>query len=280
MSQPSDNPPVMPSDDDQIDHEMEAQIAARRKRWMRIGLFTGLGVVVVGLLLALTLLIMWRSQPGYWKRNQAFLASKSPAELKRMAEDLERRIMHEVFEPEPAAGAGENAGPSAALSPDTPARQSGVQHVHVSLEEINAWLAMRAPAWAANRGITIPGNVDGMMLTTDQGELVLACRAKGSVEQVFSMRLNVQIDDAGMARVQVVSLHTGSLPIPQKLVTFGAGRVSPMLEQRTAMAFDGITTEAVVRVDSRRKLRLMNFTPGADALDLTLRSEPRTPESP
>lgn len=293
--EPSATPPATPSggfsansDNDQLDHAMLAAQAARKKRWLRIVLGIVGGVVLLLVAAVLLVWILFRSEPAFWTKNKAFLASKPPAELRRMAEDLERRIVHDVFNPDnvdDGTGTGPTTGGgttnSGELTPDTPASPAPARHVRVSLDEMNAWLAVRAKQWAANRSVSIPEWVSEFAVGTEGDRLILGLKTKGSVEQVHSMTLGIHVPETGRATVHVASIHSGRLPVPLALVQRGAAMsAAPVSQERIASAFEGLEVEPVIHIDHQRRLRVLAFKTEPEGLDLTVRMEPRVPGAP
>ncbi len=184
------------------------EIAARRRT---IVVRVVLGVLALIALTGATVYFLWRMEPGYWQKNQAFVNSHDDATLEQAADAMERRILTGLSDPMPPAMTGNPSLPAPA--------NSLVRTVHLSLDEMNAWLAANLDAWAANQNIHLPPQLSHYMISTEGDRLVLACQVDmPPISQVMSMVVSLRVLDDGKARVRVEGFRGGCLPLPAQFI--------------------------------------------------------------
>jgi hypothetical protein len=243
---------------------MNVAAAPKRRRW-RGCLW---GVLVVAVLMALGgawAWRLWKRVPAAWTRNQAFLAATDNATLLEMADNLEKRLLAELTDPGLDGTAAGNVN-----QPRT---------IHVSMQEVNAWLAVKLPTWAANRGAVLPPEMSGYMVASEGQDLVVAFQYQSPrVTQVISVVIGLDIQPTGQAELSVRHVRGGELPLPPGTVV---NQVKKAIAARSAQnsdinaIIDGRPFDPLVDIDAARRLRLLGYRLDADGADVTIRTELR-----
>lgn len=232
-------------------------IAPRRRRWRAIILSVLLTMIALACLTGGWMYWRWSSRPDYWRQYEAFLAAQGEA-LGPMADGVENRVLSELSQ------IGRNSSDTAT--------------VIVTLEEANAWLSRKLPAWAANQGLEVPELLRGAMVAIQGGRPVLAFAVKTpQMNQVFSIVFDIRAD-AEQARVQAQQIYAGTLPIPAGSIIELLKKTTPPEDIEPLVAlFDGLPFDPVFRHPGHeaKKLRLIGFAVKDKELGLTLRAETR-----
>jgi hypothetical protein len=227
------------------------------KKWA-MGCF--LALLVAFTTVCIVVAVMWRQfhrEPEFWDKQQALLGSQDPKELAQSAEDFERKILNSTAAP----------GESEPVEPE--------RTIHITCDEVNAWIAVKAKAWAAHQNIQLPAEVQGTMITIEDGHLVIAFRLETpKVQKVVSAPMEVRVLENGFAEVKLLGLRAGDMnvplwAIPASLAQGGGRDESAWLEQAQA----GIQFLPVRAIDPYRSLRLTAIAVTADGLDLTVKTE-------
>ena len=237
----------------------------KRSRARRVLLGVVLLLVISGLLLGVVgfrLWQLWSTVPEFAADYQTFRQRTPEPELTAMAATLETGLV-----PAWSAPIGRNTG-------------DGVRTVEASFEQINAWLAVRLPAYLKNQGAPLPEAVKAVMVTERDGRLVVAVDYDGpELSQLLSVYLTFEdppADAAGAAAegayLRVDRVLGGRLRLPvQQLV--GLVRSQMPIDDP---GVDGLLSAVeagrpvgplVLPVDGRRRARLL----GVDAADGSLR---------
>src|SRR5690606_10282017 len=130
--------------------------------------------------------------PAYWQQNEKLLASDN-ATLLQLANTLEQRALREL---------------SGSQQPLPPSRT-----VHVSFEEINAWIHVKLEDYLTNRGHGLPREIRHPMLAGEDGVLIVAFEYRTpSIQQVVSIRLEPQFDEEGTRfKLNLLGAHAGMI---------------------------------------------------------------------
>ncbi|MCC6579847.1 MAG: hypothetical protein IT440_05350 [Phycisphaeraceae bacterium] len=217
----------------------------------------GYGVSLLIFLAGLWITWKWRSRPAYWDRNQGFLAQTDSDTVRQLADDVERRLLDLVMDAQPGR----------------------VAKLTLSREQINAWMAQRMTAWAANQGYILPPQLGGYMVNLEEGQIVLAFEHdNGSVNQIVSLRFELMMESAGGLHAHLTQLRAGDLPIPSSWLV---DRVRSMGDQGQAQVvaklMEGVTFDPVWRHPASRscQIRIAQLAIQPDRVTVELRMEPR-----
>jgi len=177
--------------------------APRRKRsTARLLLLTGSAVLlltIAGLTVAgVVMYWMWQSTPAHWQAVQRFKATHDPRDIERMAASVENHAAMRLSDIDTDATNGVST-----------------RTLRLSFNQINAWLDRRLDDWLANQGAAMPDGLEDLMLTSKDGDLVLALRARNAqVDQVFSFVFAVNVQPDGRVRLKIKEVLAGTLPMP------------------------------------------------------------------
>jgi hypothetical protein len=221
-------------------------------------------LAVVVLMVIFTLLFISRLTPSYWQRNEKLLASDN-ATLLQLSNQFEQQALRDL-----------------SGSQDEPA--STTRTIHVSFEQLNAWLSIKLEDFLANRKMKLPPQIRHPMLAGEEGYLVVAFDYHTDhVDQVISLRLEPVFDDTGKRfRLQLLGARAGVLPLPVDTLRKRLSDQSPQIKAKIDKVFDMLGSQWLEAVqhhpgDARQNLRLTGIHITEEGLDLTLRSEPRQP---
>lgn len=169
--------------------------------------------------------------------------------------------------------------------------QSEEWSVSIKASDANAWLNARLPRWLANREPPVkwPDEISELQVEFDDGRIWIGARlTKGDRQQVLAASLRPELREDGSLWIPADGLELGALPIPQSWVLdrirdargeLFPESVSELPEARDMFdAFAGkkaIVTEAIVRLEGGRRVRLLKFAARNGRLDMTFRTEKR-----
>ncbi len=272
---------------------------------------------------------LWASEPEYWVQRDNFLEAHTPDELLLMSEKVERRILSAFSEPPPTPTQPQtDPNPDDGLTPITsdPDAHGAIlslevtprpgtaptarnpQHtstttrtdadtqpepklIHMSMNEVNAWMNQRLNGWLVNQGKSLPKEVKRPMLAAEGDKLVLAFRYESArVSQIISVKLDVDIRDNGQAVLSVIQVRGGRLPLParsvgnqlaehrEKLQKEQASRIKKLTE-----TLDGATLDAILPL-GQEDFRLLDIKVDPTGIEMTMvpdqqadQYEPTTP---
>lgn len=274
--------------------EAEQRAASPRgQRFVRI-----VSVVLLGLIGLMTVAgaagyWMWQGEPEHWEAIQSYFQQADEAELTRMAEDVENRTLRELSQADGSTtrGAASTSGAtsgsgSGSGSGDAP-ELDDIRTLELSYRRINAWLAYRLEPWLENQNAELPEAIARPMVTTHRGDLVLAFRLElpdSQVSQVMSIVFDVEMVEAGRARLVWKRTFAGRLPLPSRWVRQqvieqvaeqAGGERRPRELAALYEVLDGEPFEARLDIDATRRARLVDLEVGESGVELTLRIEPR-----
>ena len=241
----------------------------RRHRWRT----AGIAAATVALVLVFGVWLQARGTPAYWTENEEVIAAMDDAgQLDLVAARFEQHVMgtfNSTAIPDP------DDWSTPVVVDDGPV----VRTLFVAYEEVNAWLRERLPRWAAHRSVPLPPQLDSVMLTGKDGQLIAAASIQGGGGPwVLSADLDVTVDDRGLAKLHASSTHIGHLRTP---ITVLQKRLQEQLGQQVggevAAALSGQSVEPVFRHPgySSKRVRLTSIDIGDKGVTLTFRDEDR-----
>jgi len=267
-------------------------VTAPRKRrfFFKLVLFTLLAVAAAGGY-ALYLL---RSEPEHWKRNRAFFARTAPAEVKRIAGDVQSKLLAHF---DPAAAAALAAG----YSPETLARLAEVararglnaddlSQLHFSVDELNAWLRENLAEWMNYNGYVKPNEIADPMLAIEQGKLIAAfAYTSPRFSQIFSASFDATIHGDGTASMKLGEVTAGNLPLPGGSIASamkdraggasasdipGASETADSAERAGAWLdkLDDVKFKPILKLAPGKKIEVLAYQLNGAGVDLTIRT--------
>ena len=215
-------------------------------------------VLVAFTVVCIVAAVLWRQyhrEPAYWEKNQTVIAGQDPAALAEAAEGFERKLVN-------------TTAPAVQGEADEPVRT-----IHVTCDEINSWIAVKAAAWAAHQNIQLPREIQGTMVAIEDGHLVVAFKIDTpKLQKVVSAPLQIRLLESGQAEVKLLGLRAGDMDVP-----FWAVPTSLSQNQQSALFFEraqeGIQFTPLRAIDPNRSLRLIGLAVTDDGLDLTVKTE-------
>ena len=193
---------------------------------------------------------LWRAEPVYWQQYQSSKIRIPVQERRSTAARFESRMVTQISADE--------------LAPRT---------ITLPLADVNAWLDQRLGRWMANQGLEMPPEVGEVMLTTRDGDIVLAFEVRTEhIEQVFSMFFGVAVSAAGQAQVQLKKIRGGRLRVPR-------GMVLDLVDQAGSREAVNVLVgeqliEPALQIDGSRQLRVQAIHVFDDRLEMQVLTEP------
>jgi hypothetical protein len=140
---------------------------------------------------------------------------------------------------------------------------SGPWSVRITQEEANAWLRERLPAWIAHGALDTPlaRQCKNPRLAFRPGN-VIAGMQRGKA--VLSGALSPKIRE-GCVWIEVRSLHFGSLPMPQRVLSRFADDATVLKGQRSA-------AKARIELDDGRVIEVLGIDVGTGWVELRART--------
>lgn len=192
--------------------------------------------------------------PAWWAEVEATL----PAE---QAREFENAALTQLSAVRPEGGAaGERY-------------RSGEWSVSISEADANAWLEHRLRGWAESQELEWPGAVSKVRVRFEEGVVVIAARVlRDGRDVVVSARARVRFEESGALWVEVEGLRLGRLPVPAGLIReeIDEEEVREMIAGRRP-----VMDEALIPVDSGRRVRLIGLRSRDGRLEVTARTEGR-----
>lgn len=226
--------------------------------WKKIALGCLLMTLLVFTVICITVAVLWRQfhrEPEYWQKSQSALANSDPAALARTAEEFERKLVRTTA----VAAEGEAAEP--------------VRTIHVTCDEINTWIAVKAEAWAAHQNIKLPPQIQGSMVAVEEGRLIVAFKIDTpQMQKVVSAPLDVKLNEAGMAEIKLMGLRAGDMNVPLWAVPGDVGGSNARSKEFLERAQQGFVFNPERAIDPNRILRLVGLAITSDGFDLTLKT--------
>ncbi len=243
---------------------------ARRRRW-RLGCLIAVVVLLgVSLLGAWWGRVLWQSEPVYWTQNRSFIQHASEEELNDLADRAFNRILSEL-----SSSRGYVAGGSDKWRPVSE-DALGVRTIRLSFDEANAWLAGRLDDWLVNQKRQLPAGLNDPMLTSHDGELVVAFRYRAQeINQVFSVAMSLKFLEDGRATLSVDGMWGGRLPLPAEgVLTHLQGDEA---SQVVAVLLGQQAFDPVLPIDGTRRARIIGLEVDDQGVGLVVQAEPNGP---
>lgn len=228
-------------------------------------------VVILLVLLAATAFQvrrLYKKTPPHWTRNQEFLKTADQPTLLQLAINLEKRLPAETSD----------VGPDGSLEGNF----NKPRKLHLSVDEVNAWLAIKLEMWASNLNLHLPPELSGYMVAIDGDNVVFSFQYETPrISQVVSIIVHPEMLADGRAKFQLVGIRAGELPLPSGLILGMLKNSLPNkgnekdIEMVNAI-MNGEPFAPVRPIDSTRQIRLLNFDLDASGADLTIQTERRT----
>jgi len=235
------------------------------KRRRRVGCQMVLLIGVALLLLTGGLMYgLWKSEPAYWTRNQTFLQSHDNETLLQMAHAAFSKVIGQATDLDPSGNPGQ------------------VRRVRLTLDETNAWMYTQLPGWLLHDNIELPPEIGTLMLATEGDRLVLAMEYRSpQFTQIFSGLFRVSFQPDGKAKLHFDRARGGRMPIPIASETLGR-RIGAAAGEEAQKKIDAViktinnqTFDPIQKIDGTRQVRIVGYQLMPDAIELSLRTEPR-----
>ena len=184
----------------------------RKRRVLRLFILIALTLILIAILYGGFKYRQWSARPSYWQQNTQMLGDIPIAEKRQRAESFMGDFAVEW-----------NAFGEGAIDPRTDRIADAAQLVLgntrtiiIPFEDLNILLEVEMPAILESQGTPLPSTVKGIMVTSDgHGRLIVAFEYDGpEVHQVFSMTLDVTVNDRGVMTSTLVSAQGGELTLP------------------------------------------------------------------
>lgn len=158
-------------------------------------------ILLVVTLMAVSLFVMvrmWNSTPREWEETWQRIQQIDPELRAQRAQQLENYFINQM---------------SAQFEPDE--RGQRIKAIHMSVEDINLWIAYRSEAWLANQDVKLPDEVGDVLLSVRDGQPVVMAHINApGFNQVVSAQLRVRQTADERMNLQLGQVHSGRLPLP------------------------------------------------------------------
>lgn len=217
---------------------------------------------------------LWQSAPPQWDAEHARRASLPDDQQAERAAALEQRIARAISFTDASVTAVERGEPLPGAVEADPA-VAAEETVTVGVDELNDWLDTRLEEWLANQGQAMPSDWSTPTVWVEDGMPVVAASMSG---QVFSARLDLQMQPDGKAVFRIDSIQGGQIPLPvTELIKENAKelRARGATEAAAADVLAGMPFDPAVQIDEARRARLVGFETRANELVARIRAEPQ-----
>lgn len=163
----------------------------------------------------------------------------------------------------------------------TPA--DGVRTIRLTLAQANAWLRVNLADWARAHDYAPPPEVTRPVVSIDGDQLVMGFRYSGRYfTQNFSVTFKTRFGADGKARIDVLTVRAGSLPLPMGALVgtldgMSAGGREARAAGRWIERMQDLEFSPTVRLSNGQRLRVVGYRPDGDGIELSLRAEPAKP---
>ena len=236
-------------------HTPQTTLAGALALGRRVSLRTAL--IVVSLLLVasvtvavLTAIALARDTPRWW-RDADF---NNP-----QAQDLARRVEIAIVE-----------------HVHKPRTESNVWRVSVDVDQANAWLNAKLPAWVESRDLEWPDKVEQVQADFNDGTITLGARLnKDAASQIVAASFQLEIRDDGALWIKQPRARAGRLDLPSGWTVSRLREwLPPELEESevmnralVALAGDGpLFEQARLKLGDGRIVRMLHITSGDNRL--------------
>lgn len=272
-----------------------------RKQRTRGGLRKLITRVVVLTLLAVLLtagvvIYLAKSEPGYWKQHEKFLAETTPQEMEKLAGQVEDKLKMlanlGIDQNDPATqtlreltGQGTGNQTTADGVVETTEFKIKPEDVHINTEQtitldneqLAAVVQLRMDEWMLERGYVKPKEIEDPMMAVDDGNLVMAFKFKaGKFNAIISGKFDLTILENGMAVLTLKRFLVGKLPVPADSLGEHLRRQSggdPRAEKvgEWLGKLQELEVKPVIELEHRRRARVMAYKTLKDGLEMTVR---------
>lgn len=237
----------------------------------------------------------WRlkSEPDYWKKNRAYIESRSASDHLETANTVEGKVSQaisriitghiEANDPQLtrhafSASAGRPGSTAAQNGPqDAAPAHPTVETIFLSTDEINSWMAVKFQDWAAQQNARIPPYVTDFMLATEGGNAVLAFHVdKEPLAGVISLVMSVEVSGTGEATLQVLHVRGGTMNVPaaDRLTQMFGESGDAKLAEDFRQALDGLTFDPVQTIGDA-KVRVLDLAVQEGGVSVTIQAQPK-----
>ena len=221
----------------------------------RISLRTALITVTLGLIASITITVLTaialaRDTPDWWRE-----ADLNTAQTQDLARRVEIAIVEHVHKPRP---------------------QSDTWRVSVNVEQANAWLNAKLPAWVESRDLEWPDKVEQIQADFNDGIITLGARLhKDASSQIVAASFQLEIRNDGALWIKQPRARAGRLDLPSGWTVARLREwLPPELEESEAMnrvlvalAGDGpLFEQARLKLGDGRIVRMLRITSSDDRL--------------
>lgn|GEM_PF-1428620 len=198
----------------------------------------------------LTAIALARDTPTWWRQ-----ADFNNDQTRDLARRVEIAIVERVHQPRP---------------------ESGAWRVSVDVEQANAWLNAKLPAWVESRELEWPDKVEQLQADFNDGTITLGARLnKDAASQIVAASFQLEIRDDGALWIKQPRARAGRLDLPSGWTVARLREwLPPELEDSEAMnrvlialAGDGpLFEQARLKLGDGRVVRMLRITSGDDRL--------------
>lgn len=264
------------------DSEIPLSASCKAGRYRALKMI-GLSLLAITTIAGAAVLYLLRCEPPHWKAYQAFLRDTPPAQLQRLAAEVQKRLESLVLLADDAILSGETRLLAVSGEVDVEHYRPVFKTLHLSPEEVNAWATEQFREWMTYRGYEMPAELTSPMVAIDNGRLLASFKYESPVwNQVFTVGFRTRFFDDGRAQLQLAEVRAGNLPLPGGNIgayirskapdTDSARRVSQWLEK-----LDRVEFKPSMKVGSDHKVTVVGYEVGKDGLHLALKIERRYP---
>ncbi len=259
-------------------HEQQATEPSRRRRsaWRMIFRIALLFVLLVVGAIGLVIYLL-RSEPEYVTQHRLMMASRSPEELRQLADDAHKRFATLTEFQFDAATQQRIASGEITLRQALEQTIGTERTITLTLNEINAWLRTELPHQIRAAGQEWPKELSDPGLAVEGENLVVFCRAEvGHFSQIISIVFTLKFEDDQPATVRVLQARGGRLPVPRSLIAQVGGENPNDRINEFVRAFDGQTFDPIldfVFTDDLRQARVVDMQVHHDRIDFRVRIE-------
>lgn len=243
-------------------------------RWTAIAASAALSLAILATVgVGLLGFYLLRSDTKEWDAHEQFLATHDNADMLRMAESLEHKLLAAFEEgeagsttgaasdqPSPHRGSGGLLGPATAQAAVVDERIAAVVEdgegspqvvetnrqrpkprevtVELTTAELKSWVAVKSDTWLANQGKQLPKEISQPMIDVQQGKLVVGFRFDTpELSQKVQAEMKMQPQGDGEVFVRLEALKGGRLPVDAGMVSKHLRKQSDANKKSDAVAF-------------------------------------------
>ncbi len=263
-----------------------AERSVRRRFWRRVILLSLLVLVCgVGGVVFLS-----RSQPTHWKKHREFLQTHSREQVETLSQNVDRKLLA-LFDTSSntrhVSPDGTPAGVVTATNndPSTPkaagidlanADSDQLREIHLTMDEVNAWLHTNLDEWMRERGYDKPAEITNPMMALESGRLIAAFEyRKLNISQIFSASFNTRFLPDGKAALSLQDVTAGRMPVPVGAIGSTIAMTGPD-EQAKHVAqwinkLQNVEFRPILKLAPGKKILVTDYKVIPDGIDLTVR---------